>query len=102
MGEDPFVCAQRELREETGLHADKWRKLVVLRTTPGFCNETIHMYMAQGLSQGSQDLDEDEFLNVEWMPIGDVVEMILEGKIEDSKTIAAVMMAWEILRREQA
>ena len=102
VGEDPFVCAQRELREETGLHADKWRKLVALRTTPGFCNETIHMYMAQGLSQGSQDLDEDEFLNVEWMPIGDVVQMILEGKIEDSKTIAAVMMAWEILRREQA
>ena len=46
VGEDPFVCAQRELREETGLHADKWRKLVTLRTTPGFCNETIHMYMA--------------------------------------------------------
>ena len=41
VGEDPFVCAQRELREETGLHADKWRKLVALRTTPGFCNETI-------------------------------------------------------------
>ena len=102
VGEDPFVCAQRELREETGLHADKWRKLVALRTTPGFCNETIHMYMAQGLSQGSQDLDEDEFLNVEWMPIGDMVQRILEGKIEDSKTIAAVMMAWEILRREQA
>ena len=102
VGEDPFVCAQRELREETGLHADKWRKLVALRTTPGFCNETIHMYMAQGLSQGSQDLDEDEFLHGEWMPIGDVVQMILEGKIEDSKTIAAVMMAWEILRREQA
>ena len=102
VGEDPFVCAQRELREETGLHADKWRKLVALRTTPGFCNETIHMYMAQELSQGSQDLDEDEFLNVEWMPIGDVVEMILSGRIEDSKTIAAVMMAWEILRREQA
>ena len=98
----PIERVTLELREETGLHADKWRKLVVLRTTPGFCNETIHMYMAQGLSQGSQDLDEDEFLNVEWMPIGDVVEMILEGKIEDSKTIAAVMMAWEILRREQA
>ena len=60
------------------------------------------MYLAQDLSQGVQELDEDEFLNVEWMPIGDVVAMILAGKIEDSKTIAAVMMAWEILRREQA
>ena len=102
VGEDPFVCAQRELREETGLHAEKWRKLVALRTTPGFCNETIHMYLAQGLTQGENDLDEDEFLNVEWMPISGIVDAILRGQIEDSKTIAAVMMAWEILKREQA
>ena len=102
VGEDPFVCAQRELREETGLNAGKWRKLVALRTTPGFCNETIHMYMAQDLSQGDNDLDDDEFINVEWMPIEQLVDMVLAGQIEDSKTITAVMMAWEILRREKA
>lgn len=102
VGEDPFFCAQRELREETGLNAQKWRKLVALRTTPGFCNETIHMYMAQELSQGDNDLDDDEFINVEWMPIEQLVDMVLAGEIEDSKTITAIMMAWEIIRREKA
>ena len=90
----------RELREETGLKAEEWRKLVALRTTPGFCNETIHMYMARGLSQGERDLDDDEFLNVEWMPIERVTNMILEGRTEDSKTIAAVLMAKEILNQQ--
>ena len=98
--EDPLDCATRELREETGLKAEEWRKLVALRTTPGFCNETIHMYMARGLSQGERDLDDDEFLNVEWMPIERVTNMILEGRIEDSKTIAAVLMAKEILNQQ--
>lgn len=102
VGEDPLECARRELREETGLRAKNWRKLVALRTTPGFCNETIHMYLAQDLEQGQTDPDEDEFLNVEWMPIAQVVDAILRGQIEDSKTIAAVMMTWEILNRERA
>ena len=100
VNEDPLDCATRELREETGLKAEEWRKLVALRTTPGFCNETIHMYMARGLSQGERDLDDDEFLNVEWMPIERVTNMILEGRIEDSKTIAAVLMAKEILNQQ--
>ena len=60
------------------------------------------MYMAQGLSQGENDLDEDEFINVEWMPIEKLVDMVLAGEIEDSKTITAIMMAREILRREKA
>jgi len=58
------------------------------------------MYMARGLSQGERDLDDDEFLNVEWMPIERVTNMILEGRIEDSKTIAAVLMAKEILNQQ--
>ncbi len=102
VGEDPLDCAKRELREETGLTAKKWRKLVALRTTPGFCNETIHLYMAQDLSQGERDLDEDEFLNVEWMPLECAAQKVLSGQIEDSKTISAVMMAWEIYKRERA
>jgi ADP-ribose pyrophosphatase len=102
VGEDPLDCAKRELREETGLAAGKWRKLVALRTTPGFCNETIHLYMAQQLSQGERELDEDEFLNVEWMPLESIAEKVLSGEIEDAKTISAVMMAWEIYKRERA
>ena len=58
------------------------------------------MYMARGLSQGERDLDDDEFLNVEWMPIERVTNMILEGRIEDSKTIAAVLMAKEIQNQQ--
>ena len=100
VGETSLQTVRRELREETGLKAEEWRKLVALRTTPGFCNETIHMYMARGLSQGERDLDDDEFLNVEWMPIERVTNMILEGRIEDSKTIAAVLMAKEILNQQ--
>lgn len=102
IGEDPLACAQRELREETGLTAKKWRKLVALRTTPGFCNETIHMYMAQDLAQGENDLDDDEFLNVEWMDMASLVKAVLEGHIEDSKTISAILMANEILNIEKA
>ena len=98
--EDPFEAAKRELREETGLSAEKWRKLVALRTTPGFCNETIHIYMAQGLSMGETDYDEDEFINVEWIHIDDLCDRILRGEIEDSKTIASLMMTREILLRE--
>ncbi len=100
-GEDPFEAAQRELREETGLTAQKWRKLNALRTTPGFCNETIHMYLAQGLSMGQTDFDDDEFINLEWIPIDDLCDRILRGEIEDSKTIAAILMTREILRKEK-
>ena len=101
VGEDPFLCAQRELREETGLRAERWQKLVALKTTPGFCNETIHMFMAQGLSQGENDLDEDEFIHVEWIPIEEITDHILRGEIEDSKTIAAILMARELLARQK-
>ena len=100
-GEDPELCARRELSEETGLTAESVTKLVALRTTPGFCNETIHLYMARGLTQGERHLDEDEFLNVEWVPLEELTDRIVRGEIEDAKTIAALLMAQEILRRER-
>ena len=90
-GEDPLECAKRELREETGLKAEEWRKLVALRTTPGFCNETIHMYMARGLSQGERDLDDDEFLTPDRIPLAKAYEMVMSGEIKDGKTIAGVL-----------
>lgn len=92
-GEDPLLCAQRELSEETGLTARNWRKLTVLETTPGFCDERIHIYLATGLTQGETHPDEDEFVAVTRMPLAQAVAAVMDGSIRDAKTALAVMMA---------
>ncbi|EPR13332.1 NUDIX domain-containing protein [Ruminiclostridium papyrosolvens] len=96
-GEDPKLCAERELMEETGLRAGKIEHLISIHTTPGFCNEVIHMYAATELTQGDSCTDEDEFLDVEKIHISKLVDMILNHEITDAKTIIGVMMAEKIL-----
>ena len=96
--EDPLHCAKRELSEETGLEADSWEKLICLETTPGFCTERIHLYLARGLHQGATHPDEDEFVATKREPIGTLVNQIMKGEIRDGKTIVAIMMAAERLR----
>ena len=91
--EDPFLCAKRELSEETGMEADHWQKLTVLETTPGFCNERIHIYMATGLKQLSSHPDEDEFVSVTRMPLKEAVAKVMDGTFRDAKTALAIMMA---------
>jgi ADP-ribose pyrophosphatase len=93
--EDPLTAAQRELQEETGYTADRYEKLTTLFTTPGFCNEVLHIYLATGLKKSTlgQDLDEGEqSLTVELFPLSTVVEMIARGEIGDSKTIAGILL----------
>lgn len=92
-GEDPLLCAQRELSEETGLLADSWRKLTVLETTPGFCTERIHIYLATGLTQGETHPDEDEFVATTRMPLKEAVSKVMDGTLRDGKTALAIMMA---------
>ncbi len=92
-GEDPLECARRELSEETGLLADTWRKLTVLETTPGFCNERIHIYLATGLKQGETHPDEDEFVATTRMPLSEAVARVMDGAFRDGKTALAIMMA---------
>ncbi len=92
-GEDPKICAERELIEETGLRAQSMEHLISIHTTPGFCNEVIHMYMATGLTQGEPCTDEDEFLDVDKIHVSQLVDMILEHKITDAKTIIGVLLA---------
>lgn len=92
-GEDPLLCAQRELSEETGLMADSWRKLTVLETTPGFCNERIHIFLATGLRQGETHPDEDEFVATLRMPLTEAVSKVMDGTLRDGKTALAIMMA---------
>ena len=98
-GEDRLSAAKRELREETGYTADRWTDMGLYLTAPAFSDEKISMYLAEGLHKGAQDLDEDEFLDVYEVPIKDLVEDILAGRITDAKTQAGILKAYSILNR---
>ncbi|HTR80716.1 MAG TPA: NUDIX hydrolase [Bacteroidota bacterium] len=101
-GEDPLHCAERELREETGYVAQRWTKLTAMLTTPGFCNERLHIYMAQGLSQSpqGQSLEEGEqTIQLLRLPIDEAVAMIERHEIVDGKSIAGIFMGEKLLRR---
>jgi len=84
-------AAARELHEETGYSSEHLELLISIRTTVAFCNEKIDIYVADELKPGSQKLDEDEFIRVEAYDVEELCRMIYEGKIEDSKTISAIM-----------
>lgn len=84
-------AAARELEEETGYRSDDLEWLLTIRTTVAFCNEKIDVYVAKNLIKTEQRLDEDEFIHVEAYSVEELSGMILEGKIEDSKTISAIM-----------
>lgn len=99
--EDAFICAQRELSEETGLTAENWRFLTTIDTSPGFLTERIGLFLATGLSQGETHPDEDEFLGLSKMPLSTAVEKVMAGEITDSKTIAGLMMAWQAMQKDQ-
>ena len=89
--EDPFECGKRELKEETGATASKFIPLGELYPSPGYCGEIIWLYAASELTFGEQDTDEDEFLEVEKIPLKKAVDMIMNGEIKDAKTQAAVL-----------
>lgn len=91
----------RELSEETGLQADHWQKLTCLETTPGFCSERIHMYLASGLHQGETHPDEDEFVQTIRMPLDEAVARVMDGTFRDGKTIVGIMMAANMLSSAQ-
>lgn len=97
-GEEPAACAARELEEETGLVAKDWTPLGSVLTSPGFCDERIHLFLARQLSSTAQALDQDEVLTVERFPIARVLAMIDSGEIEDAKSIAALHRALPHLR----
>jgi ADP-ribose pyrophosphatase len=101
LNETPLECAKRELIEETGFSANTWQKLGEITPVPGYSNERIHMFLAADLVPAEQDLDKDEMLDVHEVSLGKAVEMIHEGAIQDSKTIAGLFMTTKWLRQRQ-
>lgn len=96
-GEDPLACAIRELSEETGFSAERYVDLGAVYPSPGYCQETLYIYLALGLHPGEIHLDEDEFLNVERLPLAVLVDMIMENRIRDAKTIIGILKAQKYL-----
>lgn len=84
-------AAARELEEETGYKTQDLEFLISIKTTVAFCNEYIDIYVARNLQPSKQNLDEDEFINVEMYSVDELCEMIYAGKIEDSKTVSAIL-----------
>ncbi len=89
-GEDPYLAAARELEEEGGLRAKALRLLYVMYPTPGYTNEKIYIYEATEVEESKAKLDDDEFLDVEYIPLERVKEMLQNGEIKDGKTIIAL------------
>ena len=94
--EDLLSAAKRELREETGAIAEKISELGVMIPSPAILSERITLFLAEGLTFGETDPDDDEFLNVELIPLDELYKMALNGEICDAKTVIAVMKAYAL------
>lgn len=91
-GEDPADCARRELAEETGFTAEEIVPLAAFYTSPGFCDEWMHLFLARGLCEGSQSPEDDESIRVARVPLAEALAMIRAGDICDAKTIAGLLL----------
>jgi ADP-ribose pyrophosphatase len=92
-GEDPEVCAARELEEEAGQRAGRLEKLAAIWTTPGFTDERIHLFAAFDLEPVPQRLDEDEVIEVVRLPLADALGLIWSGELCDAKSALALLHA---------
>lgn len=90
-GEPTLECAKRELEEEAGYYTDDFEYLLTVNTTVAFCDEKIDLYLARNLKKTEQHLDPEEEINVEVWDIEDLKQLIYEGKLTDSKTVAGIM-----------
>lgn len=89
--EDTGICAAREMEEETGYKCSHVEHLLSLRSTVAFCDEFIDVYVATGLEKGTRHLDDAESIDVEVYTLDELCGMIYEGRIQDGKTVAAIM-----------
>lgn len=91
-GEEPLAGAQRELAEETGYRAKKWRPLVEYYASPGFLGESMKVFLAEGLKPGETHLEEDEEIELRLVKLSELLKMIDKGVILDGKTLTSVLL----------
>lgn len=99
-GEDPDEAIRRELAEETGYTAGRWRKMGVFYPSVGYTDEVLHLYLARDLTPGALHLDADEFLEPDRVPLTELVDMALAGNLPDGKTVTLVLMTKALLEQE--
>jgi ADP-ribose pyrophosphatase len=101
-GENALAGAKRELLEETGFRAKRWRKLARYFASPGFVGESMQVFLAQDLTQGTAQPEYDEQLEITMVPLSQLLGMIEAGKIHDGKTLISVMLFDRLRRAEQS
>lgn len=100
----PLHTAQRELREEAGLDADRWQDLGSIYPTPGFCDEVLHLFLARDLKSVPRAPQDDELIEVHWLALDEAVAMALDGRIRDAKSVVGLLRGCHVLgaRHHQA
>jgi len=91
-GEEPLLCAARELEEETGYRAGRLEPLGQMWTAVGFCDELLHLFLARDLSRGEQALEPDEFIETIPLPLDEALALLRRGEIRDGKTQLALLL----------
>ena len=98
-GEKELIAAKRELLEETGFRAGKWKRVLRFWASPGFVAEAMSLYLATELIQGNAEPEDDEVIDIQFVSIKKAVSMVLAGRIQDAKTIAGVLWLEQQSRR---
>ena len=95
-GEDPVTCARRELVEEIGYEAGRLEKITEILPAPGYTDEHIHVFLATGLTPAEQQLQDDEVLDVEFVPFETALGMVRRGEIQDAKSIVGLLLTSQL------
>jgi len=90
-GETPLTAAKRELIEETGFRARRWKRILHFYVSPGFLDETMTIYLAEGLEAGDAELEADERIATQFFSLSEAIQMALNGRIKDAKTISGIL-----------